>query len=244
MSVSLDSHGSTLSPWDRFATSEPLVKHLRAQSQPTGIIKDHRLAEIVRERFGIEFVDSRDNKSVVDHDALYQTLRKYGEWRNFRPDPKAFAQAVAAARRQFSRFNVKPLPIERSALMNAIQLDRNSGYPDFTTKLKAFPKAFAKVERRFRRRWYGDLPPCVSFHRVQHGDNGPKTRLIWGYPLEVTLLEAVFARPLIDEIICSDTPILLEKESMISGVECCNYQSPALNTASTFRSLMPQSHPN
>jgi hypothetical protein len=226
-----DSKGSTLSPWDRFTTSEPLLKHLRAQSQRTGVIKDHRLAEIVRERYGMEFNDSRDNKSVVDHEALYQTLHKYGEWRNFRPDPKAFAQAVAAARRQFSRFNLTPLPIERSTLLNAINLDRNSGYPDFTSKLRAFPRAFAKVERRFRRRWYGDLPPCVSFHRVQHGDSGPKTRLIWGYPLEVTLMEAVFARPLIDEIISSDTPILLGKRKYdigcrmlqlsVSGVKHC-----------------------
>jgi hypothetical protein len=226
-----DTLGSTLEPWDQFTMNEKLERHLRAQSSATGVIKDHQLARILRKRFGVEFVDSRDNKSVVDHDALYQALNKYGEWRNFRPDPEIFWKAVALAEEQFGNFNLQPLPLTRSALMNAVQLDRNSGYPDFTTKLSAFPAAFKKIERRFKKRWYGDLPPCVSFHRVQHGENGPKTRLIWGYPLEVTLMEAVFARPLIDEIMSGETPILLGKRKFdigcrmlqlsVSGVKHC-----------------------
>jgi len=46
--------------------------------------------------------------------------------------------------------------------------------------------------------------PCIAFMRTQNRDldhpEGPKrkTRLVWGYPLEMTLLEGIFAKPLIE----------------------------------------------
>lgn len=48
--------------------------------------------------------------------------------------------------------------------------------------------------------------PCLAYDRTQNtniidvstGKKRPKTRLIWGYPLEMTILESCIARPLID----------------------------------------------
>jgi len=48
--------------------------------------------------------------------------------------------------------------------------------------------------------------PCVAFARTQRGG---KTRLVWGYPLEMTMMEARFARPIIDQFLRVRTPMTI-----------------------------------
>jgi hypothetical protein len=46
---------------------------------------------------------------------------------------------------------------------------------------------------------------------VQHGPDGPKQRLVWGYPQSITLAEAQFARPLINAFVAKRSPMAFGK---------------------------------
>lgn len=86
-----------------------------------------------------------------------------------------------------------------ASVISALQKDTSSGYPFFKRKDESYEYAFDRVDKVLS---YLKAPnPATSFFRTQRiaGENSQsKVRLVWGFPLEMTIIEALYARPLID----------------------------------------------
>jgi hypothetical protein len=162
-----------------------------------GLVVERWLQRLLQS-VGFTFDDELDNKSVTSPEALFDALGRYFTPDHWGVDRQKFEYAVGYAYRVFGHDKgdkLSPLPLDES-LLETIQLSKASGSPEFLSKGEAFTKDLERAgkicERKTRR------PYCMPFRRCQHGKRGPKTRLVWGYPLSMTLLEARFARPLIN----------------------------------------------
>jgi len=60
-------------------------------------------------------------------------------------------------------------------------------------------------------------PDCCAFVRSHLTDSHPKIRSIWGYPMTMTLCEATFALPLIENFQRSHTPLAYGYETALGG---------------------------
>nr|QIS88051.1 MAG: RNA-dependent RNA polymerase [Ostrekin virus] len=96
-------------------------------------------------------------------------------------------------------------PLEESQLQKALKLSASAGVPyDSKAKCLAFLDAY---RREVQVREGVKAPnPCTMYKRT--GPNG-KVRPIWGYPLDMTIMEARFARPLIDHFSKVTTPYVI-----------------------------------
>jgi hypothetical protein len=182
----------------------------------SGIVVEYHVLRALQTQ-GFNLNPTLDNKSVYDPDKLYAALGKYGKRPVLVADAKALEHAKAATMRVFGGTG-KLEPIrDVKELEKAVKLEKASGAPEFVSK----GEAFAKDLERMKRIASGTKAPepCISYHRIQHGKVdlrhrnthdkaiGPKTRLVWGYPLSMTLLEATYARPLIDWFLAERTPM-------------------------------------
>lgn len=162
----------------------------------------------VLDRQGFHLDPVLDNKSVSSPDELYPRLAKYSFVPKFKPlDDRAFGRAVDLAYRAFGGKSfplLDVLPLS-TILWKTIRGSQASSLPYFETKASAFVKDL-EIARRVNSRTKAPLP-CVAYRRVQHGDNGPKVRLVWGFPQSQTLLEARFAAPLIERFLNFRNPI-------------------------------------
>lgn len=195
-------HITKMFKYDRRGAKEVIA---RMQS-PTGIVVEGHLLRVFREQ-GFELDPERDNKSEYDPRAVFDALERYKP-ADVRYDDAVLRQAIALCYRAFGlpegMEKLKMITFDHE-LHSAVRLDKSSGAPAFSNKGSAFESDL----RRSRRIVEGTTtpPPCVAYHRVQHGAEGPKTRLVWGYPLSMTLVEARFARPLIDRFLQMRTPM-------------------------------------
>lgn len=188
-------------------------KYLQHACNEGGLLKDEFLLWVFKEQ-GFDLDDTRDNKSVKDVLSLFDLLSLYGKKAEFNYHKEHLQQAISLAWSAFGRKEweapLSALPADISILAGAIKLERSSGYPSFDSKANDLSRAFSKYTTWKSRLHSGApcfLPPCVAYSRIQHGEQGPKTRLVWGYSLEATLAEAVYARPLIDRFLALSTPI-------------------------------------
>jgi hypothetical protein len=79
---------------------------------------------------------------------------------------------------------------------------------------------------------------------VQHGEKGPKTRLVWGYPLEMTILEAIFARPLIDHFSDgTESPMAIGKRRWKLGVGLLDIANTGVKHSLDFSKFDASVHP-
>lgn len=175
---------------------------------------------------GFDLVPERDNKSVYEPAKLVGQLARYGR----RPDTSkvdrdVLRQAMAITFRAFGGDgSLTPLPLDEN-LSKVIKMDKSSGLPMLTEKGVAFSRDLARAIRVSEGT---SAPlPCVAYHRIQHGENGPKTRLVWGYPQSMTLLEGKFAPTLIDSF-------LLRKTPMVFGLNKCQVFSRMLRIRNSW----------
>lgn len=91
---------------------------------------------------------------------------------------------------QFSKSLNKLRPISVDKALSYLKNSTNSGLPLYTKKGLAKSWVSAHFESDLRTEW-----PCVMFTRTQESG---KTRLVWGYPMSLTLEESCFYRPLLD----------------------------------------------
>jgi hypothetical protein len=160
----------------------------------------------VLEKQGFALDDARDNKSCWSQEELFQRLEEYGKLREFRVSSDVWNWAYKRTLRTFGcrGEKLKPLFAEEE-LRGTIKPDKSAGLPTLGKKGEVFRSEYRRMLRI--REDKCAPPPCMAFHRVQHGDAGPKTRLVWGYPLSMTLLEAQFADPLIRTFLRRQTPM-------------------------------------
>jgi hypothetical protein len=171
-----------------------------------GLVVERWLQHLLS-RQGFTFNDELDNKSVTSPEALFDALARYWSKSSFNPNRQCLNTAIGMAFKVFGHqggAKLNPLPLDED-LQSAIHLQKSSGAPEFTSKGDAFSKDLQRarsiLEGKVR------FPYCMPFRRCQHGKKGPKTRLVWGYPLSMTLLEARFARPLIDAFL-GNNPVM------------------------------------
>lgn len=156
---------------------------------------------------GFELDVSRDNKSVFDPAELFERLNKYEriDLSDARGHP-FWRQAWDVTRKVFgSDGRTLSTLKDENEFREAIKPSKSSGAPYFQKKGDSFSKDLRLMGRVLNREVAP--PPCVSFHRVQHGEVGPKVRLVWGYPSSLTLGEAQYAKPLIDTFLRKQTPM-------------------------------------
>lgn len=183
---------------------------LAMMNTPTGILCYGGVKYRLEQDQGFHFRDELDNKSGYQPAKLYEALAKYAS-NDVEPefDKLAWDQAYAATLAYMTLQNpVRPLRTAQQ-LTQALKLEKFSGAPEFKSKGEVMHKELRRSLRWLR----GEVSaqPCVAMHRVQHGSNGPKTRLVWAYPQSVTIAEARFARPLIDAFKKKDSPMAFGK---------------------------------
>lgn len=181
-------------PW----RDKRVVDHCKQMSKPDGnIIFDARVASVLRSQ-GFEWVESP--RSVYDPDQLYAALAKYAPTREpeIRIDQHvksgiALAYKVFAKPEDESHLQVLSL-VEDDVRTMTSNPTGSSGLTAFGVKKReAIPLALDSATRIVQGKKVPE--PCISFKRTQFHN---KTRLIWGYPYSMTVLEGLFARPLID----------------------------------------------
>lgn len=167
------------------------------------------------EKAGVTLDDERDNKSHYEPWKQFQALAKYHGANPFieREDP-AFVAAVAKTYKMFAWRESRGikrlamLPLDASLMFDdAIQPSRSSGLPHMLPKKECFTEDLAWAQSIVA----GERKPhpCFAFARIQHGEAGPKQRLVWGFPQSTTLIEATLARPLINLFLRIRTPMVI-----------------------------------
>ena len=163
---------------------------------------------------GFSFDSERDNKSVWNPQDLFFGLNLYSrKLPAFDPNDDLLRDAMNITLSTFggdASLHAIDDPFE---LYNSIKPSKNSGFPEFAKKGDVFWRDL----RRMRKVNSGSRPfayPCTAFHRVQHGQSGPKTRLVWGFPQAITLAEARYARPLIEKFLRIQTPMAFGFKNM------------------------------
>lgn len=165
-------------------------------------------------------------RNLYDPAALYEALQHYSpehsHFVDFKNDDvkagagmafKAFAKPSSMAKLQAVRLDG---PLSDVYDLLGIKGDKSAGLTAYgMTKLEAFSIAMRKVAELLRGERNAD--PCLAGTRTQAGKLG---RLVWGYPLMMTIIEGCIARPLLNVFKGSNlTPMAFGKTSVQMGLE-------------------------
>lgn len=168
---------------------------------PKGLFDD--LVASVLEEQGFSW--DENPRSIYEPEQLYTALERYAtDWIQFEKLDESMKQGFVMAFKIFAKPQGSPffsMP-DSVELIKALKLSKSSGLPLMTSKAKSLMYSLDREEQI--RSGIKAPNPCVAYKRTQK-DN--KTRLVWGYPLEMTIMEARFARSLIDYYKCHDTPM-------------------------------------
>jgi len=163
-----------------------------------------------------------DPRSIYDPQQLYTALDRYAsQWASYEHLDDALEFGFRKAFHHFAKpKHMKPLMClnDSEALRGALKLSKSAGLPTMKSKRDSLTYAF---DREFQIRAGSKAPnPCVAYKRTQKGN---KTRLVWGYPLEMTIMEARFARPLIEQFLCLETPMAFGQGKIVTGARIHRY---------------------
>lgn len=201
-------------------------------------IVEYKLLKDLREQ-GFDLDIGRDNKSMYNPNDMFRVLEKYTVRSTF-AESKFVSDAYNVARSTFGGHkDVNLLPDE--LVESSIKGNKSSGAPSFTTKREAFELDFDRyinIKLRLRA-----PDPCVAFHRVQHGENGPKNRLVWGFPQSMTMLESKFARPLIQRFLKRRTPMCIGLKKSGISARSLRIENSGLRYGIDFSSFDATVHP-
>lgn len=173
-----------------------------SSANPNALFDDH-VAQILDQQ---GFTWEEDPRSIYDPAQLYTALERYAtEWGDYECMDEHLRRGFERAYKIFS----KPKDLEALHVLTdgevatkALKLNKSSGLPLMMSKAESLMYSF---DRESQVRLECKAPnPCVAYARTQRGN---KTRLVWGYPLEMTIMEARFARPFIDEMLKRRTPM-------------------------------------
>lgn len=190
-----------------------LRKYISQMSKPNPkVIFDDYVAEVLEQQ-GFRWEDQP--RSVYEPQQLYTALERYAtSWDQFEfldehmTNGFRMAYKIFAKPRDREPFDV----LVGDELIKSIKLDKSSGLPLLTSKAKSLVYS---LDREDQIRAGLKAPnPCIAYKRTQKNN---KTRLVWGYPLEMTLMEGRFARPLIDHFKRSENPMAFGLSKMTLG---------------------------
>lgn len=164
-----------------------------SKPNPTGLFDDN-VAEILDQQ---GFKWREEPRSIYDPTQLYDALERYAtDWKQFEFIDTHLEYGFRKAFKIFAKpkdsSHLSCLDDSR-VVSKALKLNKSAGLPLMVKKSDSLAYSF---DRESQVRVGTKAPnPCVAYKRTQGGN---KTRLVWGYPLEMTIMEARFARPLID----------------------------------------------
>nr|QQM16309.1 putative replicase [Retsystermes virus] len=171
-------------------------------ANPNVVFDDH-VAEIIEQQ---GFTWEEDPRSIYDPQQLYSALERYAtEWDDFECMDEhlrfGFVKAFKIFAKPRASDYLKVLS-ERQVVTSALKLSKSAGLPLMSDKASSLVYSFDREEQI--RLGLKQPNPCIAYKRTQQGN---KTRLVWGYPLEMTIMESRFARPLIDRFLKMRTPM-------------------------------------
>lgn len=189
----------------RYQSQEPgYQKYLRFINKPVGVIKDNAAASIV----GGKFDDATMSQSQYNPDALFDALKVYDRAYTWNPDKRILSMVYNVVQKRFSSLDGKLIPLEYEEVVHYTDRQASAGAPYFKKKGEVLCPRFKFGKRN------GVTDPCVAYYRTQSrqqadGSFSPKVRLVWGFPLDQTLLEGKYARSAIQAIMAMKTPYVL-----------------------------------
>jgi hypothetical protein len=199
----LTEHAKTLGLDKHLHGNSGLEEHAgwisRAQAGK-GLVVDRAMKRRMKEQ-GFAFDDKLDNRSVYVAEDVFPRFARYVEEREWKPDMQLLTKAFKAVWKSYAK------PKEEGYLETATVNDverklhgtHSSGLPEMQQKAKVFQEDLARSNSIFNS--HTAPPSCVSFIRVGAGEDGPRVRLIWGYPQSMTILEGILAVPIIDRFL-------------------------------------------
>jgi hypothetical protein len=221
----LTEHAKTLGLDKHLHGNSGLEEHAgwisRAQAGK-GLVVDRAMKRRMEDQ-GFYFDDELDNRSVYDPVDVFPRFARYVAERQWTPDMRLLTKALNATWKAYAKpedegfLNVAEL----SEIRDKIHDTHSSGLPHMQQKGDVF---LEDAELASNIALNGKTPPsCVSFVRVGAGEDGPRVRLIWGYPQAMTILEGYFAIPLIERFLseCGSGPIAFGiSRGMLAGKLC------------------------
>lgn len=180
---------------------------IKYMQSPTGIIVEGTVLRALRAQ-GFMLNAQKDNKSVYKPEQMFEALHKYAVPHEITLDKDVYKQAYDLTVKAFvDKTTLVQQTKDVMSIMDAVKGEKSSGAPEFSKKKDVSDKDYVRMLKWLDGRKKPD--PCVAYHRVQHGDDGPKNRLVWGYPQSVTMAESTFARPLINHFLHVRTPMAM-----------------------------------
>lgn len=185
-----------------------------------------------------------NSSSVYDPNVLYDTLQRYSP--EFAVDvdtnTESWRRAIAAVYKIFARKEnesyLEPIS-DIQGVRDALKLEKSSGLPLMTTKEDDFYYAINREQQVLLGK--KTPAPSIAYKRTQLGG---KTRLVWGYPLEMTIMESRFARRLIEKYLRKQTPMAFGLSKFLLGARVENINQRFGQTYgldfSKFDSTVPQ----
>jgi len=197
-----------------------LKDYISKMSSPNPkVLFDDRVAEILKDQ-GFEWTE--EPRSIYEPQQLYTALQRYAtDWQQYEKLDDALEYGCRKAYKIFAKPK-EELPLltysDGQVINGALKLTKSSGLPLMTSKRDSLVYSF---DREHQIRDGLKAPnPCVAYKRTQKGN---KTRLVWGYPLEMTIMEARFARPLIERFKQLPTPMAFGMSKAELGAKLCRY---------------------
>lgn len=167
------------------------------------VLRDEIAYSILKEQ---GFSVQEDPASIYDPQKLYEGLERFAPSNHVKTVwNKDLQKAFNATFKLFAKPKKSGylyVDMQPNTVVKALKMEKSSGLPFLRSKDDDF--------------WYGmnrskqilqDVKrptPAIAYTRTSHGS---KTRLVWGYPIDMTILESTFARPLIDMFLNKRTPM-------------------------------------
>lgn len=179
------------------AVDQKFSRYCKVMSKDNlNVIYDDTVRDLLVEQ-GFDVSDVYEPRSVYTASKLYDALALYGP--EVQPQVIKDEHLKAGLSMAFKVF-AKPQelsqhiePSSDASLFKSVKMNKSSGLPLLTSKSESYVYSFDRMGQILDGQKSPN--PCIAYKRTQKNN---KTRLVWGYPLEMTLMEGRFARPLID----------------------------------------------
>lgn len=148
-------------------------------------------------------------RSIYKVEKLFEALSGYAPRKIPNPRPGAeYQHGIALAYSSFARKGdeerLHVLPFTPDTIVNVTSNPTGSaGLTNYgCTKAESQTRALERGLQTLRKEKQPE--PCLAFKRTQFND---KTRLVWGYPYSMTVIEGLVAKPLIDKFKHRNSPM-------------------------------------
>lgn len=203
-------------------------KYTQSVNRLVGTIREEWCDNVLAEQgydIGDEF-----SRSEYEPSKLFDALSEYdgpSTYQLTESQRVSLRRAVSKVESYFHDYygSCQPLPLSED-LWDVVKKETSSGLPSLQPKKLVFTQELDRAtgllerERLFlagkvdeaKKRSKGP-EPAVAYYRTQasikNGTPKKKVRMVWGYPLSMILLEAMYARPVIDLLLQAVTPVSL-----------------------------------